>query len=45
MEKNTWFNSKDGLVKYLYSCMKDSTILVKGSRSMKMEEIVEKLIK
>ncbi|QZP18496.1 UDP-N-acetylmuramoyl-tripeptide--D-alanyl-D-alanine ligase [Methylophilales bacterium] len=43
--KNTWFNSKDGLVKYLYSCMKDSTILVKGSRSMKMEEIVEKLIK
>jgi len=25
--------------------MKDATILVKGSRSMKMEEIVEKLIK
>ena len=43
--KNAWFNSKDELVKYLYSCMKDSTILVKGSRSMKMEEIVEKLIK
>ena len=42
---NVWFNSKDELVKYLYSCMKDSTILVKGSRSMKMEEIVEKLIK
>ena len=42
---NVWFNSKDRLVKYLYSCMKDSTILVKGSRSMKMEEIVEKLIK
>ena len=43
--KNTWFNSKDELVKYLYSCMKNSTILVKGSRSMKMEEIIEKLIK
>jgi len=43
--KNAWFNSKDELVKYLYSCMKDSTILVKGSRSMKMEEIVEKLTK
>ena len=42
---NVWFNSKNELVKYLYSCMKDSTILVKGSRSMKMEEIVEKLIK
>ena len=42
---NVWFNSKKELVKYLYSCMKDSTILVKGSRSMKMEEIVEKLIK
>ena len=43
--KNAWFKSKDELVKYLYSCMKDATILVKGSRSMKMEEIVEKLIK
>jgi UDP-N-acetylmuramoyl-tripeptide--D-alanyl-D-alanine ligase len=43
--KNAWFNSKDELVTYLYSCMKDSTILVKGSRSMKMEKIVEKLIK
>ena len=43
--KNTWFVSKNELIKYLYSCMKDSTILVKGSRSMKMEEIVEKLIK
>ena len=42
---NAWFNSKNELVKYLYSCMKDSTILIKGSRSMKMEEIVEKLIK
>ena len=42
---NTWFRSKDDLVKYLYSCMKGSTILVKGSRSMKMEEIVKKLIK
>jgi len=42
---NTWFRSKDDLVKYLYSCMKGSTILVKGSRSMKMEEVVEKLIK
>ena len=42
---NAWFNSSNELVKYLYSCMKDSTILVKGSRSMKMEEIVEKLIK
>ena len=43
--KNAWFKSKDELVKNLYSCMKDATILVKGSRSMKMEEIVEKLIK
>ena len=42
---NTWFRSKDDLVKHLYSCMKGSTILVKGSRSMKMEEIVKKLIK
>lgn len=42
---NTWFTSKDDLVKHLYFCMKDSTILVKGSRSMKMEEVVEKLIK
>ncbi|MDA7834977.1 UDP-N-acetylmuramoyl-tripeptide--D-alanyl-D-alanine ligase [Methylophilaceae bacterium] len=42
---NSWFRSKDDLVKYLYSCMKGSTILVKGSRSMKMEEIVKKLIK
>ena len=42
---NAWFKSKDDLVKYLYSCMKDSTMLVKGSRWMKMEEIVEKLIK
>ena len=42
---NSWFRSKDDLVKHLYSCMKGSTILVKGSRSMKMEEIVKKLIK
>ena len=42
---NTWFRSKDDLVKHLYSCMKGSTILVKGSRSMKMEEVVKKLIK
>ena len=42
---NAWFRSKDDLVKHLYSCMKGSTILVKGSRSMKMEEIVKKLIK
>ena len=42
---NTWFRSKDDLVKHLYSCMKGSTILVKGSRLMKMEEVVEKLIK
>ena len=42
---NTWFRSKDDLVKHLYACMKGSTILVKGSRSMKMEEIVKKLIK
>ena len=44
-QNNTWFRSKDDLVKHLYSCMKGSTILVKGSRSMKMEEIVKKLIK
>ena len=42
---NSWFRSKDDLVKHLYACMKGSTILVKGSRSMKMEEIVKKLIK
>ena len=42
---NSWFRSKDDLVKHLYSCMKGSTILVKGSRSMKMEEVVKKLIK
>jgi len=42
---NTWFRSKDDLIKHLYSCMKGSTILVKGSRSMKMEEVVERLIK
>ena len=42
---NTWFRSKDDLVKHLYSCMKGSTVLVKGSRSMKMEEVVKKLIK
>ena len=42
---NSWFRSKDDLVKHLYSCMKGSTVLVKGSRSMKMEEIVKKLIK
>ena len=44
-QNNTWFRSKDDLVKHLYSCMKGSTILVKGSRSMKMEEVVKKLIK
>ena len=42
---NSWFRSKDDLVKHLYACMKGSTILVKGSRSMKMEEVVKKLIK
>jgi len=42
---NAWFRSKDELVNHLCSCMKDSTILVKGSRSMKMEEVIEKLIK
>jgi len=42
---NSWFRSKDDLVKHLYACMKGSTILVKGSRSMKMEEIVKKIIK
>ena len=44
-EGDSWFKSKELLVKYLYTCMKNSTILVKGSRSMKMEEVVKKLIK
>lgn len=42
---NVWFKSKDELVEYLYSCMKGSTVLIKGSRSMKMEEVVKKVIK
>ena len=44
-EENTWFENKEDLTKYLISCMKNTTILVKGSRSMKMEEVVKKIIK
>jgi len=44
-EENIWFENKEDLTKHLISCMKNTTILVKGSRSMKMEEVVKKIIK
>ena len=43
-KKEFWFDSKDALVSKLLKVMDSkSTVLVKGSRFMKMEDIVNKL--
>ena len=43
IEYGSWHNSRQDLIKELGVLMReDSVLLVKGSRSMKMEEIIQK---
>ena len=45
IQYGSWHNSKESLIKELRVVMKkDSALLVKGSRSMKMEEIINIII-
>ena len=44
-EDKLWFETKEALLSKLFNIMKPkSTVLVKGSRFMRMEEIVHKII-
>ena len=45
IEYGSWYNSKKDIIKELGAVMReDSVLLIKGSRSMKMEEIINKII-
>ena len=45
IEYGSWYNSKNDLIKDLSALLrKDSVVLIKGSRSMKMEEIINIII-
>ena len=45
IEYGSWYNSKNDLIKDLRALLrKDSVVLIKGSRLMKMEEIINIII-